>query len=146
MVVLVSKSAVFMAKHVNDSKHTRYIERRIHYVRNGEKFKMHNIDWCEVGILLADITTNNVGEHDLTPRMKYIMVRLDNWDKSLVQEWWNNKGYYIEQEFFMTRLYWVEDSTKSVWNVCRKLKTVCSRRKQYFLNENSVEWKPCINR
>ena len=35
---------------------------------------------------LADIATNNVGEHDSTPRMKYIMVRLDNLYRALVQE------------------------------------------------------------
>ena len=39
---------------------------------------MHKIDWCELGLQLADIATNNVGEPDLTPRIKYIMVRLDN--------------------------------------------------------------------
>ena len=47
---------------------------------------MHNIDRCEIGLQLADIATKNVGEHDLTPRMKYIMVRLDNLDGTLVQE------------------------------------------------------------
>ena len=39
---------------------------------------MHKIDWCEGGLQLADIATKNVGEHDFTPRMKYIMVRLYN--------------------------------------------------------------------
>ena len=39
---------------------------------------MHMIDWCEGGMKLADSATNNDGEPDLTPRMKYIMVRLDN--------------------------------------------------------------------
>ena len=39
---------------------------------------MHNIDWCEGGLQLADIATKNVGEPDLTPRMKDIMVRLEN--------------------------------------------------------------------
>ena len=39
---------------------------------------MHKIDWCEGGLKLADIDTKNVGETDLTPGMKYIMVRLDN--------------------------------------------------------------------
>ena len=37
---------------------------------------MHKIDWCEVGLQLADIGTKNVSEPDLTPRMKYIMVDL----------------------------------------------------------------------
>ena len=39
---------------------------------------MHNIDWCEGGLQLAEITTKNVGDHYLTPGMKYIMVILDN--------------------------------------------------------------------
>ena len=39
---------------------------------------MHKIDWCEGGLKLAEIATKNVGENDLTPRMKYIMVILDN--------------------------------------------------------------------
>ena len=39
---------------------------------------MHKIDWCEGGMKLSDISTKNVGEHDLTLRMRYIMVRLEN--------------------------------------------------------------------
>ena len=35
-------------------------------------------DWCEGGLKLADIGTKNVSEPDLTPRMKYIMVILEN--------------------------------------------------------------------
>ena len=50
----------------------------MNFVRNGEKCKMHKIDWCEGVLQLADIGTNNVSEPDLTPRMKYIMVRLEN--------------------------------------------------------------------
>ena len=37
---------------------------------------MHRIDWYEGGLKLADIATKNVSEPDLTPRMKYIMLRL----------------------------------------------------------------------
>ena len=43
-----------------------------------KKVKMQNIDWCEGCLQLADIATNKGGEHDLTTRMKYIMVILDN--------------------------------------------------------------------
>ena len=39
---------------------------------------MHKIDWCEEGLQLAYIGTNNVSEPNLTPWMKYIMVRLEN--------------------------------------------------------------------
>ena len=39
---------------------------------------MHRIYWCEGGLKLADIVTKNVSEIDLTPKMKYIMARLEN--------------------------------------------------------------------
>ena len=40
--------------------------------------KESKIDWCEGGLQLADIGTKTVSEPDLTPRMKYIMVRFEN--------------------------------------------------------------------
>ena len=67
-----------MAKNGKDTKHTRHIARVMNLVRNGEKCKMHKIDWCEGGLQLTDIGTRNVIEPDLTPRMKYIMVILEN--------------------------------------------------------------------
>ena len=39
---------------------------------------MHRINWREGGLQLVDIGTNNVNEPDLTPRMKYIIVILEN--------------------------------------------------------------------
>ena len=78
LIVLDSKSAMCMAKNVRDNKHTRHIARRMHFVRNGEKCKMHRIEWCEGGLQLAYIVTKNESEPDLTPTMKYIMVRLEN--------------------------------------------------------------------
>ena len=79
LIILDSKSAVFMDENGKDTKHTSHIARRVHLVRNGEKWKMHNIDWCEGGLKLEDIVANNVSDNELNPRMKYIMVRLDNW-------------------------------------------------------------------
>ena len=76
LIVLDSKYAMCMAKNVKNTKHTRHTARRIYFLRNGEKCKMHKIDWCEGGLQLADIGTKNVSEPDLTPRIKYIMVRL----------------------------------------------------------------------
>ena len=78
LIVLDSKSDMCIAKNCKDTKHTRHILRRMNFVRNGELFKMHKIYWCEGDLKLVDIDTKNVGENDLTPRMKYIMVRLDN--------------------------------------------------------------------
>ena len=77
---------MFMANNGKDTKHTRHIERRIHFVRDVEIFNMHKIDWCAGGLYLAYIATKNFGETDLTSRTKYIMVRLDFLDITLVQE------------------------------------------------------------
>ena len=77
-IVLDIKSAMFMAKNVQDTKNTRHITRRMNFVRNREKCKMHKIYCCEGGLQLAYVATKTVSEPDLTPRMKYIMVRLKN--------------------------------------------------------------------
>ena len=78
LIVLDRKSAMCMANNGKDNKHTRHIERRMNLVKNEDKCKMHKIYWCEGGLQLADIGNRNVSEPDLTPRMKYIMVRLEN--------------------------------------------------------------------
>ena len=75
-----------MDKNCKYTKHTRHIARRMNFVSNGENYKMHKIYWCEGGLQLADISTKNVGENYLIPRIKYIMVRLDNLYRTLLQE------------------------------------------------------------
>ena len=54
LIFLDSKSNMRMAKNVRDTKHTRHIARRIHLVKNGEKCKMHKIEWCEGGLQLEE--------------------------------------------------------------------------------------------
>ena len=78
LIVLDSKSDMCMSKSGKDTKHTRHIAKIMYFVTNGEICKMQKIDWCEGGMQLADIGTKNVSEPDLTPRIKYIMVRLEN--------------------------------------------------------------------
>ena len=78
LIILDSNYAVFIAKNGKDTNHTSHIARRLYFVSNGENCKMHKIDWCKGGLQLSYIATKNVVEHDLTPRMKYIMVILDN--------------------------------------------------------------------
>ena len=60
LIVFDNKSAMCMAKDVKDTKHTRQISRRMHFVKNREKCNMHKIDWCEGRLRLADIGTKNV--------------------------------------------------------------------------------------
>ena len=67
-----------MYSNVNYTKHNNHISRSVHFVRNCDKYRIHKIDWFEGDMELADIATNNFGENDLNPIMKYIMVRLVN--------------------------------------------------------------------
>ena len=78
LIISNIKSDFCMANNGKDNNHTRNITSRVHFVRNVENCKIHKIDWCEGGLKLADIATNNIGENDINPRMKYNMVRLDN--------------------------------------------------------------------
>ena len=50
LIVLDSKSAMCMSKNVKDTKHTMHIAGRMNFVRNGEKCKIHKIDWCGGGL------------------------------------------------------------------------------------------------
>ena len=76
---MYSKSSICIAKNDKDTKHTRHIARRVYFVRNDEKCKMHKIDWCEGGLQLVDILANTFGENDLNPRIQNIMLRIENW-------------------------------------------------------------------
>ena len=70
LIILNIHSDFCMANIGKDTKYTSHIARRVNFVRNGENCKMHNICWCEVGLQLAYIVTNNVGNNGLNPRMK----------------------------------------------------------------------------
>ena len=83
---------VCMANNGKGIKHTSHISIRVYFVRNGGKWKMHKIDWCEGGLQFSDIATKNVGDNDLNLRINYIMVRLDNWDITLLQEGLQDTG------------------------------------------------------
>ena len=78
LIILDSKYAVFIANNGRDTNHNRHIARRVNFVRNGENCNIHKIEWCEGDMQLEDITSKHVGETDLNPIMKYIMVSLDN--------------------------------------------------------------------
>ena len=85
LIILDRKSDVCMANNVKDTNNKRNITRGVNILSNGKKCKMHKIDWCEGGTQLSVIATKNVGENDLNTIMKYIMVRLDNWDRKIVK-------------------------------------------------------------
>ena len=44
LIILDSKSSVCMANNGKDINHTSHIYRRVHFVINGDKYKIHKID------------------------------------------------------------------------------------------------------
>ena len=74
LIILEIKSDVCAANNGKDTKHTRKISRRVHFVSNGENCKVHNIIWCSGGKKFADIATKNLWENNLNIIIKYIIV------------------------------------------------------------------------
>ena len=72
------KSSICMANNDKDTKHTRHIDRIIHYVRNSNEYNIHKKLWCEGDLKLIDIVTKIVREDELNPGLEYDMVRLEN--------------------------------------------------------------------
>ena len=82
LIILNSKSAVFLAKNGKDTKYTIHISMRINFVRNGEECNMQKTVWCEVDLKLAHIGTKNVREDESNTRLGYTMVIIYNWQNT----------------------------------------------------------------
>ena len=67
-----------MADNGKDTKHARHIDRRMNFVINVEKCDFYKTVWCEVGLKLSEIGTNNVREDEFNTRLGYAVVRLEN--------------------------------------------------------------------
>ena len=72
------KLAIYMDNNFKDTKHTRHIARRTHFVRNGEECYFQKTVWCEGGLQLADIVTSNNSEDGLNHILGYAMILQDN--------------------------------------------------------------------
>jgi hypothetical protein len=54
-----SKSAIAMGESYKETKHTRHIIRRYHYVHDGISSNRFSMNWVRTGIQFADIGTKN---------------------------------------------------------------------------------------
>ena len=77
-ILVDNTSAKAMAQNDKDTKHTRHIARRVHYVRNGQQEGAHNLTYIPADLNLADPGTKNLGCEELEPRMNYIMIKVDS--------------------------------------------------------------------
>ena len=78
LIILDRKTAVITVKNGKDTKHTIHIPRIINFVVNGEECNLHKTLWCEGGLKLSYIGTNNVREDELNPILIYALVRIYN--------------------------------------------------------------------
>ena len=77
-IMVDSSSAKAMTENEKDTKRTRHIARRIHYVRNGQLLGAHILNYIPADLNLADPGTKNLGADQLDPRMSHVMVQLDH--------------------------------------------------------------------
>ena len=78
LIILYIKSYICMAKNGNDTKHTIQIFRRMYFEGNAKEWTLQNSVWCEGGLYLGDIETNNVSKYELNTKLVYTMVRFEN--------------------------------------------------------------------
>ena len=76
IVLLDSQSTKAMGSSFRDSKHTRHIERRFHYVCEGTKDLKHALHWLDANLQLADIGTKNLDSTQLQPRLRFMIVEV----------------------------------------------------------------------
>ena len=76
IVLLDSQSTKAMGSSFRDSKHTRHIERRFHYVHHRTKDLKHALHWLDADLQLVDIETNNIDSTELQPRLRIIIVEV----------------------------------------------------------------------
>ena len=67
-----------MSNNGRDIKQTRHIYRGKNFVRYGEQYNIKKSVWSEGGIQLSDIGTKSVKENELSPRLGYTMLIIDN--------------------------------------------------------------------
>jgi hypothetical protein len=75
-ILLDSKSAIAMSKSFKDTKHTRHIARRYHYVREGETEGRFKTLWIDNTLQISDIGTKNTTVEDLNSRIIFMMVEV----------------------------------------------------------------------
>ena len=95
---------------------------------------------------MADIGYKNISESDLTPRIKYIMVRLENWRQNIC-----TRGVIVYRIVMKNKcsewLDYIELGFDSIsLKSLKKMKIVYQDENNVVLVENCFEWKPCINR
>ena len=76
-IFLDNKSAVDMSSSFKDTKRSRHILRRWHYVRAGVQSKWHLLTWMSNEAQVADMMTKILPRKGLLSKLIYALVKID---------------------------------------------------------------------
>ena len=93
-----------------DTKHTKQVSRRMYFVKYVVEWNVYKTVWCERGLRMADIVTNNVTEDEINTRLVYAMLRHENLKSTCVNKGWNYTKESKEQHV-------LNDSTGMIWGL-----------------------------
>jgi hypothetical protein len=85
MMYFDSRSAMAMGSSYRDTKHTRHIMRRYHFVRNEIAAKRFEIKWISTEFMISDIGTKQLPGPRHTFLMELIHIKVKD-KRSLIQE------------------------------------------------------------
>lgn len=69
-------ATVQMAKNGKLTRKTRHIERRFHFVREGQQNGLHTLHWIPASSMLADIMTKSQAAYKIDPHLPSILSKL----------------------------------------------------------------------
>jgi len=87
-ILLDNRSTIDVGASYKDTKHTRHIMRKYHYVREGVDSKKHTLIWIPTEFQLADLGTKVLTAARVQFLLRYMMVKVkdEQEQESSVQE------------------------------------------------------------
>ncbi|MGH3053820.1 MAG: reverse transcriptase domain-containing protein [Gaiellaceae bacterium] len=76
-IILDNTAAIKMGQSFRDTRHTRHILRRYHYVRQGKLDGLHHLSWITNKMQLADNGTKPLTPAEALPRQKIFLVPVE---------------------------------------------------------------------
>ena len=71
-----NQAAVQIAKNGKLGRKSRHIERRFHFVRQGQRIGLHRLHWLSGQFMLSDILTKSQSSSKIDPHLPYIFTTL----------------------------------------------------------------------
>ena len=76
LLMIDNEAAVQMARNGKLSRKARHVERRFHFVRQGQESGFHSLNWVPGDLQLADILTKTQHASKIDPHLEKVMTKL----------------------------------------------------------------------